>query len=117
MNNRQLVGSFGENAAKDYLISKGYRVVDMNIKLSYKEIDIIARKGDKLVFIEVRTRTNRQLGSAEENFGPAKVNKLKQAIILYLTKFKPTYKDLRLDLIVVNASDKGNDIAHYEDIA
>jgi putative endonuclease len=117
MNHRQSVGSFGEKAAKAYLLSKGYRVVDTNVKISYKEIDIVARKGGKLVFVEVRTRSNKNLGSAEDNFGPAKVNKLKLAIAMYLAKFKPSYKDISLDLIVVNTAEKGYSITHYHDVA
>ncbi len=55
---RRDVGILGEKLAKDFLKKKGYRITDTNYRSPQGEIDIIARHGDSLVFIEVRTKTS-----------------------------------------------------------
>ena len=47
---KKLVGDFGEKIAKDYLIRNQYNIIDKNIKIHYKEIDIIASKNNFIVF-------------------------------------------------------------------
>ncbi len=53
----QETGGIGEITACRYLISRGYEIVAQNVHISHKEIDIMARKDDVLVFVEVKTRT------------------------------------------------------------
>lgn len=53
------LGRWGENIAVDYLVSKGYAIVETNWRLNHLEIDIIATKGSRIVFVEVKTRSSR----------------------------------------------------------
>lgn len=118
MNHNQKVGRFGEKLAVDYLIKKKYKIIDTNIQVSYKEIDIIARENKILVFVEVKTRTSDKFGPADEAISSRKVQRLKKAMGMYLKSCKLEFKDIRLDLIAVDI-DKSRKIAkikHYKDI-
>lgn len=112
-------GSYGEEIARNFLIRKGYRVIRSNLKLSYKEIDIIAQKGDVLVFIEVKTRLGLSLGKAADALGSLKISRFKKAVGHYLSQFKgESFRKIRLDFIAIDI-DKIKKIAkikHFTDI-
>lgn len=52
------VGRWGEKVAVEYLITLGYAIVETNWRMGRLEIDIIATKGNRIIFVEVKTRTN-----------------------------------------------------------
>ena len=62
--NRTQRGRAGEDAAAALLEGAGYRIVGRNVRLPGGEIDIIARDGDTVVFVEVKARASRSFGSA-----------------------------------------------------
>jgi putative endonuclease len=62
--NRTQRGRAGEDAAAELLEAAGYRIVARNVRLPDGEIDIIARDGDTVVFVEVKARASRSFGSA-----------------------------------------------------
>lgn len=120
MNRNQIVGQFGERLARDFLIRNGYRIIERNIKTSYKELDIVAFKNNTLVFVEVKTRTNLRYGSADEALFSRKLKNLKRAIGIYLRNFnRIRFKDIRLDLIAIDIEKlkKTAKIKHYKNIA
>jgi putative endonuclease len=121
MNHNQKVGKFGEKLAQEFLIRRGYEIIDTNIKTSYKEIDIVTYKNEALIFIEVKTRTSDKYGKADETVFGQKIKNLKQAVITYLEQFnkKNEYRDIRLDLIAIdiNKNKKMANIKHYKSIA
>ncbi|MCX6795923.1 MAG: YraN family protein [Candidatus Falkowbacteria bacterium] len=115
---KQKVGDFGEALAEKYLLTKGYQVIAKKVKTSYQEIDIVAKFKEKLVFVEVKTRTNNYSGLSEDSFSQRKLNNLKSAIKKYLMGKDIDYNTIRLDLIVINI-DKRKKIAnlqHFKDI-
>ncbi len=118
MNYNQKVGKFGEILAKNYLIRQGYGIIETNKKTSYLEIDIIANIKEKLVFIEVKTRTSNIYGAADQAISSKKLKLLKKAIILYINRAKFYTENIRLDLISVdiNKRKKIANIKHYKDI-
>ena len=61
MNNREF-GARGELMARDYLKSKGMRVLEMNYRCPIGELDIIAREGRRYVFVEVKRRMSTRFG-------------------------------------------------------
>lgn len=97
------IGDYGERLAVRYLRFRGYRILDRNYMSKHGEIDIIARKKDYLVFVEVKTRTNQDV----ERYGrPAKaVNYCKREHIRYAIKdYLRTVNNkckLRIDIIEV----------------
>ena len=64
--NTKEIGNLGEDTACEYLKSHGYMILQRNYHSRYGEIDIIASKGDTVVFCEVKTRKNSSFGHASE---------------------------------------------------
>ncbi|KKQ62221.1 MAG: TIGR00252 family protein [Parcubacteria group bacterium GW2011_GWE2_38_18] len=118
MNHNKAIGAFGEKIAKDFLLKRGYEIISNNIKASFKEIDLIVKKENILVFVEVKTRASVFLGTAAEMMSTRKLNNIKIGASLYLNNQKNNYQDLRFDFIAVDI-DKGQKTAkikHFKDI-
>ena len=81
MNDR---GRKAEARAATFLEKKGLRIVAHNWRCRFGEIDLVARDGSTLVFVEVRARTSRSFGGAAESIGFAKRRKLIATANLYL---------------------------------
>ena len=82
--NTKLTGDFGEKAVCDYIIKKGYKIIDRNFHTSYGEIDIIAKYNDCMCFIEVKTRKNSNYGNASEYVDKNKQKKIIESAFIYL---------------------------------
>lgn len=72
MSRNQRIGKWGEQAAADYLARGGYELLARNLRTPYGEIDLVARKDDFTVFVEVKARTTSSLGPPEIAVGPRK---------------------------------------------
>ncbi len=93
---KQVVGLLGEDISARFLEEKGYSVVCRNYRKKYGEIDIIARRKDKIYFIEVKTvsRDNladkvsdsADLARPEDNVHPDKLKRLSRTIQAYLAE-------------------------------
>jgi len=118
MNYRQTIGQFGENMAVDFLKRHGYTILARNLKISYKEVDIIAQFGRFLVFLEVKTKFCQGEGWAEEAFDERKFKNLQWALEEYLEKCHWDENYVRIDLIAINfdKNKKTAKIRHYTDV-
>ena len=83
MNKRQLGGEY-EKLAAEYLKAQGYDILEQNYRCRSGEIDLIAWDGDILCFVEVKTRTNLQMGLPREYVTPAKQRRIKKTALFYL---------------------------------
>lgn len=77
-------GQRGEERAIAYLCARGYSVIERNFRCRFGEIDIVAREGDALAFIEVRTRSDGRRGTALETVTPAKQRRIAKVAGYYL---------------------------------
>jgi putative endonuclease len=93
------VGKQGETLAVWYLRLSGYRIVERNFRCRLGEIDIIARKRNLLVFVEVRTRTSGSLQHPLETVDHVKVFRTVQAAQRYLLGTGPSLPFCRFDVI------------------
>ena len=93
-------GAWGERAARAFLEQRGYRTEATNFRTRFGEIDMIARDGKYIVFIEVKTRKNARFASACESVTPAKQARLLAAAEAWLQQ-NPTGKQPRFDVIEV----------------
>ena len=83
---RQNLGKSGENLAALELESRGYAVLERRYRTSHGEIDIIARDGETLVFVEVRRRSSDEFGTAAESVTPAKQRRVIRMALAYLAR-------------------------------
>ncbi len=113
---RRDTGILGETLARNFLIDKGYSVVETNFRCPEGEVDIVARDKDCLVFTEVRTKRSRSFGTPEESITATKKERLRIAA----TTYRQTHDSLpplwRIDVVAIelNAKNKPLRIAHIE---
>lgn len=94
-------GKLGEEAAVKLLEKQGYKIIGRNFRSKYGEIDIIAIEGKVLVFVEVKTRWNREYGLPEEAVTPRKIASLVRAAQYFKLLHPRTPGLLRIDVIAV----------------
>nr|WP_300005353.1 YraN family protein [Tissierella sp.] len=83
-------GKYGEALARDYLIDRGYKILELNYATKLGEIDIIALDGGIISFVEVKTRSNRNFGYAWEA-----VNYKKQRKIINTSSVYAKHKNIK----------------------
>lgn len=99
------IGRYGEDIAADYLVSNGYTILERNYRYNHREIDIIARTEQSLVFVEVKARTDNAHNMYRYGRPGAAVNRQKQRLIseaaLYYMHEKKIRMRARIDVIEV----------------
>lgn len=115
--NRQK-GNEGESLAVGYLQKKGYKIIVRNFRTRFGELDIICRKNDTLIFVEVKTKTSGDFGTPEEMFTKSKLAKVKKMADVYLVTNNLNNYLCRIDLIAVNLDENSQkpQINHYENL-
>lgn len=104
---RQTLGAQGERLARKHLESLGYHILETNLRSRLGELDIVAQRGDELVFFEVRTRRGEKMGLPQESIGPAKRERLVALAQEYI-QAHPEHRGLcRIDLVAVQWGQKG----------
>ena len=105
---RRKLGDFGEQAAAHYLLRHGYTIEDRQWRGAGGELDLVARDGMTLVFVEVRTRRDDVVGVAEESVGRAKQARLMALAYAYLEAhaIAPDV-EWRIDVIAVDVDRAG----------
>ena len=99
---KTLVGNTGEKAACSYIASSGMQLIARNYRKGVGgEIDIIARDGETIAFIEVKTRTGTSYGTPAEAVTPAKITKIVRTAEKYIMENKLFDCALRFDVAEV----------------
>ncbi len=106
MANHNEIGKKGETLAADFLATRGYTVICKNWRYRQYEIDIIATKGIKLHFIEVKTRSSAFYGHPEESVTKKKFRFLKNAADEYLY-LNPGHQWIQYDIVSITFHKKG----------
>ena len=110
-------GRWGEEVAVAYLESKGYRILERDWHSGHRDIDIVARTTDSIVFVEVKTRRTRDFGEPYEAVNYQKRRNLRSAINHYI-QYKHIDLPPRFDIVSIVAQDMSNpEIEHFEDIS
>ena len=104
---RKKLGAWGEGVAATHLKAHDYEIVAQNWRCRIGEIDIIAKKGETVAFIEVKTRKGRSAGSPEESITPRKAQKLIQTALTWIGENGDDDLDWRIDLMAVELDTKG----------
>ena len=98
---RTRLGTWGEGLAGRFLQDKGYRILTTNYRSSHGEVDIVARDGEELVFVEVRTRRGGSFGAPEESLSKAKIRRLLNTCQEYLQNTEGDGNGWRVDLVCI----------------
>ena len=107
-------GLAGEELAAAFLSQKGYTVLEKNWRFGREEIDIIARKDDQLIVVEVKTRSGSFFGEPEEFVNRQKQRNLIKVINAYIEK-NDLDLEVRFDIVGVILTGKNHSINHVED--
>lgn len=99
LSNKEL-GIKSENLACSFIKNLGFEIIDRNFRCKLGEIDIIAKKNNILVFIEVKYRTNSYFGGIMYSIDNKKLIKIKNSINYYLQK-NPYNGEIRVDAILI----------------
>jgi putative endonuclease len=99
---RQTLGKTGEDLACRELERRGYAIVARRYRRRGGELDIIARDGATLVFIEVKTRDGRAFGDAAEAVTPFKRRRIAQLALDYMTRHRLTDCPCRFDVVSIH---------------
>jgi putative endonuclease len=99
----QSTGRLGEDLAVSYLKDKGYFILDRNYHTKFGEIDIVATKGNTIIFYEVKYRTNATFGFPDEAIHPAKREKIRKSIEVWITKkgHEISFEDIYFNAIII----------------
>jgi putative endonuclease len=110
-------GKHGEDVAAQFLVEKGYEIIERNYRAGKAEIDLIAKKGIFLVFVEVKSLTNLSFGMPEDAVTKRKAKLVMGAAETYIYKVN-WQKEIRFDIIAIvfdKTSGQTLEIEHFED--
>ena len=106
----QLLGAMGEAAAADWLRKKRWKILAMNYRCRLGEVDIIARDGSEIVFVEVKLRRTGGYAPAAEYVTPSKQRKLRLAAESWLAENGLEDPPCRFDVVEVYLARNGEKI-------
>ncbi len=101
MEQRRALGAAGEARAAAHLVGRGYRILERNVRAGGVEIDIVARRGGLVVFVEVKTRSSRALGPPEAAVDARKQARLVRGAAAWLRTQPMRVRRVRFDVIAV----------------
>ena len=114
MNNRKQ-GIVGEALAVDFLVKKGYRIIERNYRYERGEIDLIAEDGAQLVFVEVKARRSKRYGMPEDAITKTKCEKLWKVALGFLAERGREDSAYRFDVVAIEYVNDAPVIRHLVD--
>lgn len=100
MENKTAIGKKGEQLAAEFLMKKGFEIVVRNYRYKHAEIDLIIKRDDWLIFVEVKARSSSDFGEPEEFVDTRKVNKIFEAAEEYIYS-TDWHGHIRFDIVSV----------------
>ncbi len=114
--NKREIGSYGENTACEYLINKGYKILERNYRRGKAEVDIICKKDEIVAFVEVKTRRDDTFGSPVESVNFYKTKQIAKVSEAYIIKNGLMgHINVRFDIIGIDHENGSPKIDHIED--
>jgi putative endonuclease len=107
-------GTEGEQAAADFLVAKGFEIVQRNYRHKRSEIDLIVKRDNWLIFVEVKLRSSVTFGHPEEFVDLKKERKILEGAAHYLHESNWD-GNVRYDIVAINSNQREIEILHIED--
>ena len=104
---RRALGARGEDRAARHLRQRGWRILARNVRAGGVEIDLVARRGGTLAFVEVKTRRSSRGGTPEEAVDARKRARLVRGATAWLREHRPRARHVRFDVIVAEIDARG----------
>lgn len=101
----QQFGKKGESDAVRYLKKNGYRILEINYRTKLGEIDIIAKDGKTIVFVEVKARRSAQYGHPKWAITPKKMRNMSMVALYYLKSTHQNAAKARFDVITISSKE------------
>lgn len=98
-------GSVAEAQAVSLLVRKGYRIVERNFRCQSGELDVVARDGEVLVFVEVRSRADGEHGHAAEAIDRRKQRQVARVAMHYIGLRDPQFQSSRFDVVAITGGE------------
>lgn len=95
------LGDAGERQAAKFLKGQGYRIITRRFRFGRGDIDLVARDGDTIVFVEVKTRRSSDRGNPEEAVDQYKQQQLTKLALAFLKRYKLLEHAARFDVVAV----------------
>lgn len=114
MVNRKKIGDKGEQQAGLYLRANGYEILETNWRSGKAEVDIIAKKDNLMVFIEVKTRKNNKFGYPESFVSESQQERIHYAAEDYLEKLNWKGR-VSFDILAITTESSPINLEHFED--
>jgi putative endonuclease len=114
MSDKIKTGNEGEQLAADFLIAKGFEMVRRNYRYKHSEIDLIVKKGNWLIFVEVKTRTSHAFGYPEQFVDRNKVKTILYGALNYMHEIN-WQGNVRYDIVAVSIRNGKPELHHIED--
>ena len=109
------IGEYGEKLALDFLKAQGYQILETNWRIGKAELDIIAKLGSELIFIEVKTRSSDTFSKPEDAINRKKIRLLGQAAARYMEQIGHE-GEIRFDVIsIVDRKNQQPSLRHLVD--
>ena len=108
------LGKKGEQLAVDFLWNKGYKIIERNYRFEKAEVDIIAKKGEILAVIEVKTRSSSDFGNPQDFVKPKQIKNLVKAVDEYVN-LNNLDVEVRFDIVAIVKENNCYNIEHLED--
>lgn len=112
------IGKYGEQLAKNFLIKKGFKILELNYRYSrLAEIDIIAKKNNTIHFIEVKTRTQNYFGEPLEAINQTKLKSIYKCALFYMQNMAKKVEKYQIDAIgIILSKNNEPDITYIENL-
>ena len=98
---KQRLGKSGEDLAVSFLKKNGFEILERNYRFEHKEIDIIGRDGNTVVFVEVKAGRSKNFGSPEERVNLRKQRSMIEVAQDYIQKNNLRDFDFRFDVVAI----------------
>jgi putative endonuclease len=114
MDSMQSFGKRGEEISANFLIGKGYQIIERNFRFKKSEIDIICSINELLIFVEVKARSTKSFGEPETFVSENQKKSVIRAAEHYILE-KDWKGDIRFDIIGIYKDKERQEISHFED--
>ncbi len=105
-NRKIIIGKFGQKLAAEFLLKRGYKIINQNFYTRFGELDLVAQNEDQIVFVEVKTRSTQKFGLPEDALTKNKKEKMTSAALEFLEKNTINHDNYRFDLIAIEIDGK-----------